>query len=256
MTATKISILMLYLRIWSNGSGTQDWFRISCYGLIAFFSLFAVIMSITLGFECNPISYAWLRWDNEHTGTCIDLNAQVFALAGINIAQDIAVVFLPLPKVVYLNLSWRKKLAVCSIFLVGLFVTACSIIRLQYLVSYGTTTNVTWFYNPIVLWSDVECTIAVICACLPSIAGLFQRLYRYGIGSLSSDPMRSNTFGYGSTGPRSISRPMPQDQWDQVRMAELGTIPGKPMNEEIRGGNPPTYNRTVMQYTRPVAEWE
>jgi hypothetical protein len=125
---------------------------------------------------------AWLKWDGEHQGTCFNLSAQLFALAGINIGQDLFICLLPLMKLARLTLPARKKTVVCFTFLVGLFVTLCSVVRLQYLVEWGTTDNPTWYYNPIALWSAIECNLAVTCACLPAVFGLCQRAYRYSKG--------------------------------------------------------------------------
>lgn len=58
MSTTKISIILLYLRIFvADAQARRDWFRIACFCMIAFLALFAIVMSVTLGFECNPISF-------------------------------------------------------------------------------------------------------------------------------------------------------------------------------------------------------
>lgn len=58
MSTTKISIILLYLRIFAaDAQARRDWFRIACFCMIAFLALFAIVGSVTLAFECNPISF-------------------------------------------------------------------------------------------------------------------------------------------------------------------------------------------------------
>lgn len=65
MSTTKISIILLYLRIFAaDAQARRDWFRIACCCMIAFLALFAIVMSVTLGFECNPISFVSMSLNN------------------------------------------------------------------------------------------------------------------------------------------------------------------------------------------------
>jgi len=68
-------------------------------------------------------------------------------------------------------------------FLVGLFVTICSIIRLKYLAQIGAYTNATYHYNDTGLWSAIEGDVGVICACMPSIAGPLMYFFRNKVSS-------------------------------------------------------------------------
>lgn len=115
--------------------------------------------------------------DDPRRGTCIDLNALIFATASLNILFDLTTILLPIPKLWSLSIPTRKKLAVVATFTVGLLVTLCSIIRLRTLAVWGNDPNVTYQYNPIAIWSNVEINLGVVCACMPAVAGLMQRLY-------------------------------------------------------------------------------
>ena len=136
-------------------------------------------------------------------------------------------------------LPLRKKLVAVSIFLIGLFVTVCSVIRLQYLVQWGTTDNPTWYYNPIALWSAIECNLAIFCACLPSIAGLFQRVYRssMGVDSTANASHRTN---------RRSAQP---EQWHELNSPNFGE-PDKQMSSRV--DVPPAYEGT---YGAPRSGW-
>lgn len=154
----------MYLRLFPH---TEAWFRHSCIGAIILIAITAIPGYLTTVFQCDPINYAWLRWNSKHSGTCINTVAQITAFAGVNIVLDLMVFLLPIPRLVKLNVSRSKKVAVMMVFMFGLFVTICSAIRIQYLFIWGTSTNPTWQYNELALWSAIECDLGVVCACLP-----------------------------------------------------------------------------------------
>lgn len=60
--------------------------------------------------------------------------------------------------------------------MLGLFVTICSIARLRFLSSWASSTNPTFDYGPLAVWSLIELYAGVICACLPGMASLFRRV--------------------------------------------------------------------------------
>ena len=84
--------------------------------------------------------------------------------------------------------------SICSCFLIGFGVTACSIIRLTHLFSLNNSHNPTWDFAQPGLWSLVEVYTCMICCCTPAMAGFLHRLYKFGLekqwsslkGSISS----------------------------------------------------------------------
>lgn len=144
--------------------------------------LIAVFVSFEFAtiFQCIPVSYNWRSLvDRTAQGSCTDRQAQVYAAAAFNIFFDILVLLLPVPSLLKLNISWMKKLGVGIVFLVGIVVTICSIVRISYLSKYGDSTNVTWNYAYIGLWSLLEVHLSVVCVCVPAAAGLFYRTLRH-----------------------------------------------------------------------------
>jgi hypothetical protein len=129
-------------------------------------------------------SFFWTQWDGEHVGKCINFRLGTYIGSGINIGLDLVVFFLPVPRLMKLQVAdTRRKVGVVLTFLVGLFVTICSIVRLQYLAQIGNYTNATYHYNDIGLWSGIEGDVGVICACMPSIAGPLMYFFRNKVSS-------------------------------------------------------------------------
>lgn len=126
---TKISILQLYLRIWTK-EAVSRWFRRTCWILIGINSLTMLGFGFSLVAQCSPVSYAWTFWDGLHAGACVDRPAQIYVLGAFNITYDVFVFVLPLHNFLKLNIGWRRKFGVCLVFMVGLLVTVCSVVSL------------------------------------------------------------------------------------------------------------------------------
>lgn len=90
---TKTSIVCLYLRIFPAKE-----FRRACFGMLAFIVCFAIVFLVTLLTYCVPFSYVWLAWDGRHSGKCINMTAQTYVCAALNIVMDVSIFLMPIPK--------------------------------------------------------------------------------------------------------------------------------------------------------------
>lgn len=113
ITLVKISILLLYRRIFNTpnlrrvtlilGILCVCWFVASVFGEL---------------FLCTPLSALWdpnLLFSSK----CGDFEAYLLGITISNMMLDIAILCTPLPLVWNLQLPARKKLEVCSLFLLG-----------------------------------------------------------------------------------------------------------------------------------------
>ncbi|CAN8099360.1 unnamed protein product [Discula destructiva] len=244
---TKASIVILYLRIFSSKN-----FRWLCWAMLGFLVCFALVFLISLLTYCVPFEYVWQRWDHRHAGRCINMTAQTYVCAALNIILDVAIFLMPISKLMKLEIDWKAKIGVVLTFMLGLFVTICSIIRLTYLKGWASSTNQTYDYANLAPWSLVELNAGVICACLPGLASLFRRIKKvhiekkrstvnnslYGNNSHASRA-QSNSFGSGlrSFGGKDVIVKTTQisvhynarennDSSDQIELMEQGVPPG------------------------------
>jgi hypothetical protein len=111
----KISILLFYLRIFP-----QKPFRKWVYVLIGLNVCYCIAFSLTMAFQCTPVSGAWLAWSGEFQAQCVNINYIGWSGAAVGIVFDVATIFLPIPQLVGLNMSLKKKLQVSLMFVVGL----------------------------------------------------------------------------------------------------------------------------------------
>lgn len=114
MTLLKLALLFFFLRIFP-----KTMIRNLLKGTIVFTMLYGLVFVIIAIFQCRPISHYWDKWDLEHDGKCINVNALAWSNAIISIALDVWMLALPLYEVFRLQLSWRKKISVAIMFLVG-----------------------------------------------------------------------------------------------------------------------------------------
>lgn len=109
---TKISILLLYLRIF-----VTQWFQRTCQACIAIVVAFTIGTVMSSIFQCTPVTFTF---DKTETGTCIDLTAFWYANAAFNISSDLVIMFLPVPVINRLQLPPQQKLLLYGIFAVGI----------------------------------------------------------------------------------------------------------------------------------------
>ncbi|KAJ5312061.1 hypothetical protein N7508_002891 [Penicillium antarcticum] len=194
---TKISICCFYLRIFPDRR-----LRTATYIVIGLNVSYLIAFVLISVFQCRPLHGAWLHWDGEGNYQCNHINAQGWAAAIINMVLDILVMVLPLRQLYNLNLSTRKKAYVMCMFSLGIFVTLVSILRLNSLIHFASTTNLTWDYVSVGYWSTVEVDVGVICACLPAIRSLLRRVSP----GLFGDTEKAKSYGMNSRSPGTGSR--------------------------------------------------
>ena len=69
--------------------------------------------------QCIPIRIAWEHWDGEHHGKCINLNADAWASAAVNILLDLVVIVIPMRELSKLAMTRRRKVGIMCMFLGG-----------------------------------------------------------------------------------------------------------------------------------------
>ncbi|KAF7714954.1 Uncharacterized protein PECH_007797 [Penicillium ucsense] len=158
MNLTKMSILLLYLRIF-----IQRWFRIVCFTLLIIISCYMIAALFASIFQCTPVARAW---DKSIAGHCIDITTNWYANAGFSIATDIMILALPMYPIYHSKMAVRRKIALMMVFAFGAFVAVTSILRMQTL-DFSSTSPDTTYDLTSSMWTIVEENIAIICACLP-----------------------------------------------------------------------------------------
>ncbi|KAH7072594.1 hypothetical protein FB567DRAFT_538441 [Paraphoma chrysanthemicola] len=196
ITFVKLQFLLFYLQIFPDPRFRRI---VSCVIAFSLASMVAFILSCI--FLCSPISLAWTQWDGEHTGKCNDNNALSYANASISILLDLVALYLPIPQIWRLQLSYKKKIGVLLMFGVGAFVTIVSVLRLRAFTYFAKTTNVTWDFTEASLWSIIEWEVGIICSCMPAIRLSLVRLFPTILGSTAHSTYKdTHATGVGRSG--------------------------------------------------------
>ncbi|KAL7942695.1 putative PTH11-typeG-protein-coupled receptor [Trichoderma barbatum] len=167
----KMTLLFFYLNIFPGRARKLLW------GTVIFNGIYGIAFMFLAAFQCSPVSHFWTGWDGEQKGGCLNSNAIGWANAAISIALDLWMIAIPMWQIRNLNLHWKKKIGVAVMLLVGTFITVVSIVRLQFLVHLGSSSNPTYDQIDVSIWSTVEINIGIICTCLPSIRLFLIRIF-------------------------------------------------------------------------------
>jgi hypothetical protein len=111
---TKMSFLCFCLRIFPRKE-----LRRTVHILLAICLAYGTAFTVTCLFNCTPVSYIWTSWDSEHTGKCINFHVFAWAHAAINIVLDITILAVPIPELLRLSMSIKKKLYIIMMFSIG-----------------------------------------------------------------------------------------------------------------------------------------
>jgi hypothetical protein len=112
ITFTKLSIIATYVRIFPNGP-----LRYSIFGIGVVVIIFWITSVFCIIFTCVPVEAAW-----DYTiknAKCIHILDYFYTSAGVNIATDLLLCFLPLPTIWKLQMPKAQRVVVCIIFGMG-----------------------------------------------------------------------------------------------------------------------------------------
>ncbi|KAL1605271.1 hypothetical protein SLS60_004818 [Paraconiothyrium brasiliense] len=112
LTATKISILTQYLRVFPVPR-----FRTACFVVMGFVVLYGLWTLMGSIFLCFPVEFFWDK--TIANGKCLNQEAVWFSNAAVNIAQDVVILFLPLTVLKSLRIPDRQKKALIVVFGLG-----------------------------------------------------------------------------------------------------------------------------------------
>ncbi|GLB03266.1 hypothetical protein AtubIFM57258_007843 [Aspergillus tubingensis] len=205
---TKLSIFLLYLRVFAPSPKCNQWWFIQILmGLNFFFYLADTIVKI---FECTPRARIW---DKTVPGRCIDAAIPVLVTSIVNVVSDIMMLLMPIRCVWRLQITLRKKVGITAIFAAGLFGCLASVMRLRWSVKNRNTTDNTYDAFPELLWTTAEITSGIIASSLPALPSFYRHTSQkaktlvrsISTASLTTFKRRLPSTGNGSGARQSVS---------------------------------------------------
>lgn len=111
---TKLSILLLYRRVFVATSGTfLDWLL---RGFMAILILFYFSTDIVKIWECLPRESIW---NKSVKGTCVNVSALLNTSGLFNTITDVMILLIPVKSVWSLQMDLQRKLGIMAVFTVG-----------------------------------------------------------------------------------------------------------------------------------------
>ncbi|OQD83359.1 hypothetical protein PENANT_c017G11431 [Penicillium antarcticum] len=206
---TKASLLLLFHRIFGVVKGFRWALWISGALVIAYF-IACTITAITC---CSPVAKFW---DPSLPGHCIDTVA-FFRWNGVaNMLLDFLILCLPLPMAWRVKTTIRQKWVLTGLFMLGGFVCVVSILRVTSF-KLSDMNDPTYTSVDPSIWSSVEQSLGIICACLPTLRPLIRSLSR------SSGPSTTSASSSSSDSQKRWSAPV--DEEGGIMDTTLSSVP-------------------------------
>lgn len=179
--AIKLSILYTYRRLFLVN---QRWLKIAWWANVIYAVLWAIGSTLFYILQCGPVDYYWnrmylvaqIKTSSSLNGHCESNQAKIAASLITSTISDFAILLLPVSVLWNLQISTRKKVRLVLLFSLGLCACAASLVRIALAFKSRLSSDATWDLVEFIIWSSVEECIGIICACVPTLASLFQRL--------------------------------------------------------------------------------
>ncbi|KAF2642952.1 hypothetical protein P280DRAFT_538799, partial [Massarina eburnea CBS 473.64] len=166
----KTAILLEWARIFVP-RGFRDIFWWTCHITIMINVLFYVSFTFIQIFPCVPRQR---HWNPTIPGTCLDVAKVNIVAACINFVSDLGILLLPQIVIWSLSVSSSKKLAIGSMFAMGLFACLAAGFRLVNAATYVTSANILYRSSDMGLWCNVEMVCGFTIVCLPATGKLMK----------------------------------------------------------------------------------
>ncbi|RDW63131.1 uncharacterized protein DSM5745_10242 [Aspergillus mulundensis] len=195
--AVKLAFLFFYYRIFPRHLKTIRYFV--TFGVVFVTVAPFVLVFLTI-FSCSPLGRAWEATSPRH---CWHQSLLPWLSAALSTSTDLYVLLLPVRPLWSLNTTTRKRVRLAIVFSLGILYArpvlyhpktewlitransalAASLARLVMTRVLADSPDTTWQLSRISQWaltcqhSTVEANTGIICACLPLLPALFDKLW-------------------------------------------------------------------------------
>ncbi|KAL8730098.1 MAG: hypothetical protein Q9166_004297 [cf. Caloplaca sp. 2 TL-2023] len=167
-TLNKISLLCFYKRLTAGGV-YRKWYNYTIVGGIVFQSLMVIAYFIVVLNACQPLKAFWTPLAT-YPYDCIDEGNYMLTFGILTVVLDFAILLLPVPLVMSLQLSTKQRIAVLTLFGLGFVVCIAGIVQVYY-VDYALKNSYdeTWDGWPLWVASAVQVDVGILCVSIPAI---------------------------------------------------------------------------------------
>ncbi|KAI1174276.1 hypothetical protein F4777DRAFT_589290 [Nemania sp. FL0916] len=174
----KISILFLYTDLFP-----EKFFIRVCHVIIAISAAYFLSVFLEAFLLCTPSAYFWDK--TIPGGICHNVKIAYLIAGTVNLVIDAAVVILPMPKVLGLEMPLEKKISIVGMFSLGGLISIISFVRVLWLINWDLN-DVTYTITPGAIYATLEPTLGIVNACLPTMKPAVGRLASFRLFNRSS----------------------------------------------------------------------
>lgn len=193
---SKLSILFQYRRLFHSKKFKGVLITVGIASTI-----YCVISMSVLTALCLPIQVPTLEDPHVQPLACVDIEYMLLWICSFNAAFDLLILCLPIYYVWRLHTTFRRKVQLTILFLLGLFVVAISIFRTWYFTHLGFE-DMTWTGSLGNLWTEIEGCMAIVAGCLPAMMPIFRGRGRGKTKPTYKSSENVNLVTFGSSGKK------------------------------------------------------
>ncbi|KAL9630654.1 MAG: hypothetical protein Q9164_006311, partial [Protoblastenia rupestris] len=195
----------------------------------------------SLVFICRDyFSAYWISLEVEKAH-CVDTSMLHNAFAISDVVTDVLIIILPIPMILRLHLTIRRKMGLCAIFGLGALAVGASIVRMVIFIqatsaNYDPNADFALLCTSGAYWSMIESGLGLCAACLPVQYGLMKsKGVQSIVRSVQSAISLRSLSSHGTTAQASKISPQPSQEHiatnaegparDDYNTLEMGRVP-------------------------------
>ncbi|KAL4887225.1 hypothetical protein BJY04DRAFT_204274 [Aspergillus karnatakaensis] len=174
-TTPKLAIAALLNRIMNPGRWHRIWLW-TLTGLVFVSSAICIIILFTM---CDPPEALWKIQLMSSGATCRPTSVLVgYAIftGAVSGFADLYLAIYPAVVLMQLQITLKKKLALCAALGLGAVACAMAIVKCFQLPSLHDTADSTYASADLVMWTSIESNIIIIASCIPTLGPLYELL--------------------------------------------------------------------------------
>ncbi|KAI1271928.1 hypothetical protein F5Y07DRAFT_381532 [Xylaria sp. FL0933] len=169
MGTLKTAILREWIRLFVP-RGTKNGFYWACIVVMVLNILYYTASILASALSCFPHEKIW---NKSLPGTCVNNKVIFVSSASINLVSDVCILILPQRIIWRLHTTKQKKIAVSSVFAIGVIACLTAATRLAEGVVFLLSDDVVYTISAVSLWCLAELSVAFVVFSLPAIPKAF-----------------------------------------------------------------------------------
>lgn len=245
--SARLSIILQCIRVFPQATvGKSRLLMGSMLTLNCIVAAWSILSSI---FTCSPVRAFWTLGLHGH---CFDRKILWCVNSALAMMMDFAVAWLPVPWIKQLSLPTKQKMLLFGVFVLAGLPCLLAVIRLQSLIEVADTIDPSMDNGTLAIFSANEVYVAIVCACLPTLKALYNRIRPRVIERVQrlrherlycTCPSCSTSSGSRSKSARIAPR-----------LRRLWPWQAKPADATVRDDTPPPWNMGTDRVALPTCD--